>query len=74
VLTLALGGCAVPSQLDLRNLGRDASGAAMDARLPPPGMDRPAPNLASVPPVPQRPDAATRSAVTNRLEEDRAAP
>lgn len=45
----------------------------MDARLPPPGMDRPTPNLASVPPIPQRPDAASRGAVTGQLEQDRAA-
>jgi hypothetical protein len=72
-LLLALTACEVPSQLDLRSIVRDASGTAMEARLAPPGMDRPTPNLASVPPVAQRPDLALRSGVTSRLEQDRAA-
>ena len=72
-LLLTLAACEVPSQINLRSIGRDASGAALEARLPPPGMDRPTPNLASVPPVAQRPDLSLRSGVTSRLEEDRAA-
>ena len=72
-LLLTLAACEVPSQINLRAIGRDASGAALEARLPPPGMDRPTPNLASVPPVAQRPDLSLRSGVTSRLEEDRAA-
>lgn len=72
-LGLALAACAVPAQIDPRALGRDISGASMDARLPPPGMDRPTPNLASVPPIPERPDFSVREAVTRRLEAERAA-
>jgi len=72
-LGVALGACSVPGQINPRALFRDASGAAMDSRLPPPGMDRPTPNLASVPPIPERPDSATRDALTRRLEAERAA-
>ena len=70
---LALAGCATPVQINPRALGRDISGAAMDSRLPPPGMDRPTPNLASVPPIPERPDLAAREALTRRLEAERGA-
>jgi hypothetical protein len=70
---LLLGGCDVPAQANLRTLLRDASGATMETRLAPPGMDRPTPNLASVPPVAQRPDVALRTGVTSQLERDRAA-
>lgn len=71
-LALLLAGCAVPSQLDFRALGRDASGATAGTRLLPPGLDLPTPNLAMVPPVPDRPDTATRDGLTRRLEADRA--
>ena len=69
---LLLSGCAVPPQLNLRTIWRDASGANAEARLPPPGLDRPFPNLASVPPVPERPDFAARQAITRGLEAERA--
>lgn len=72
-LLMLLGGCDVPAQANLRTLFRDASGAAMQTRLAPPGLDRPTPNLASVPPIAERPDLATRTGVTSRLEQDRAA-
>jgi hypothetical protein len=59
--------------MDLRAMLRDASGAAAEARLPPPGLDRPSPNLASVPPIPERPELSARSRITAALERDRAA-
>lgn len=68
---LLLSACAVPDQLNLRLIGRDASGAAGEARLPPPGLDRPSPNLASVPPIPERPDFAARQALTLQLQMQR---
>jgi len=68
---LLLWGCAVPGQLDMGLLGRDISGAAAGARLPPPGLDRPFPNLASVPPIPERPNPAARLAITQGLQEQR---
>lgn len=68
---LMLGGCDTPGQLNMRLLGRDISGAASEARLPPPGLDRPSPNLASVPPIPERPDPAARLALTTQLQTQR---
>ncbi|UPY38591.1 hypothetical protein [Sediminicoccus sp. KRV36] len=68
---LLLSACAVPGQINLRLIGRDISGAAAESRLPPPGMDRPSPNLASVPPIPERPDPAVRLAITTRLQGQR---
>lgn len=68
---LALAACEVPGQINPRLLARDISGAAGEARLPPPGLDRPYPNLASVPPVPDRPDPAERLAITAQLQAQR---
>ena len=69
---LLLPACEVPGQLNARLLGRDISGAAQEARLPPPGLDRPFPNLASVPPIPERPNPATRLAITQGLQHSHA--
>ena len=71
LLALPLAACETPGQMNPRALLRDMSGAAADARLPPPGLDRPTPNLASVPPIPERPDPAAREALTRRLEAER---
>ena len=68
---LLLTACEVPGQINPRLLARDISGAAAEARLPPPGLDRPYPNLASVPPIPDRPDPAARLAITTELQERR---
>jgi len=68
---LILAACEVPAQLNPRLIVRDISGAANETRLPPPGMDRPSPNLASVPPIPQRPDPAARLALTQGLQSQR---
>lgn len=68
---LLLAACEVPGQINPRLLARDISGAAPEARLPPPGLDRPFPNLASVPPVPDRPDPAARLALTAQLQAQR---
>lgn len=70
-LLLLLGACETPGQLNLRLLGRDISGASTEARLPPPGLDRPSPHLASVPPIPERPDPAARLALTTQLQAQR---
>ena len=66
--TLLLCACAVPEQINPRLIGRDVSGAAAESRLPPPGLDRPSGNLASVPPVPERPDPTARAALTRQLQ------
>lgn len=68
---LLLPACAVPGQLNPAMLGREIAGAAQETRLPPPGLDRPSPNLASVPPVPERPNPATRLAITQGLQAQR---
>lgn len=72
-LLLLLGACAAESMPNPARFFRDASGTAADQRLLPPGMDRPTPNLASVPPPPERPDLSARRALTSALEADRAA-
>jgi hypothetical protein len=68
---LLLAACETPGQINPRLLGRDISGASNEARLPPPGLDRPFPNLASVPPIPDRPDPAARLALTTQLQAQR---
>ncbi len=70
-LLLLLGAC--DGQTNPRALYRDMSGAGLASRGMPPGMDRRLPNLASVPPIPERPDSATRDALTRRLEAEREA-
>ncbi|WP_207536799.1 hypothetical protein [Sabulicella rubraurantiaca] len=71
-LAAMLAGCGGESP-QIGRLWREATGQEAAGRLPPPGIDRPAPNLASVPPVPERPDLAARQSLTRRLEEDRSA-
>jgi hypothetical protein len=73
LLALFCAGCEVPNRMDVRAMLRDASGAAAEARLPPPGLDRPSPNLASVPPLPERPELSARERITAALQRDRAA-
>lgn len=68
---LLLSACAVPDQINPRLIARDISGSAPETRLPPPGLDRPFPNLASVPPIPERPDPAARLALTTQLQAQR---
>ena len=64
--------CSVPPELDPVAIYDRISGADDAKRLPPPGMDRPSPNLASIPPRPERPSPEFRQAVTDSLEKDRA--
>jgi hypothetical protein len=71
-LGLLLGGCAVPKEVNPVEIWRRVSGAADEGRLPPPGMDLPSPNLASVPPRPERPTPESRAALTAALAADRA--
>ena len=52
---------------------RNIFGAHLEGREPPPGLDRPYPNLASVPARPVPPDAATRGALNEALARDREA-
>ncbi len=74
VLLLALAGCgSVTRDVDPGAWWRNLSGAHLEGRQPPPGLDEPYPNLASVPPRPTPPDPATRASVTQGLAGDRAA-
>jgi hypothetical protein len=71
LLVLMLGGCSVPKEVNPVEIYRTVSGAADAGRPPPPGMDRPRPNLASVPPRPERPPPEVRDAVSAALAADR---
>ncbi|RAI58916.1 hypothetical protein DOO78_10215 [Roseicella frigidaeris] len=66
-----LAACAVPPEVNPVAIYNRVSGADDAARLPPPGMDGPTPNLASIPPRPERPSPEFRQAVTDSLARDR---
>ena len=66
-----LAGCEVPKDIDPREIYRQVSGKVDEARLPPPGLDRPFPNLSQVPPRPERPPLALRESVSAELAADR---
>lgn len=70
-LLAAACGDSVPRDIQPSYWWRNISGAYLDERQPPPGMDAPYPNLATVPARPVPPDAATRAAVTAALAGDR---
>lgn len=70
-LTAACG--QVPNDANPVWIWREVTGRNDGGRLPPPGLDGPRPNLASVPPRPERPSAAQRAAVSDALAADRAA-
>ena len=71
VLVLMLGGCSVPKDVNPVAIYRRISGEDDANRPAPPGMDRPRPNLASVPPRPERPPPEVRDAVSAALAADR---
>jgi hypothetical protein len=71
-LALALAGCGNRlAELDPRPAIANLFGAHLEGRDPPPGLDQPWPNLASVPPRPQAPSPTARDALTGRLATDR---
>jgi hypothetical protein len=72
LLCLALAGCAVPREVNPVWIVREVTGLTDRERPPPPGLDQPFPNLASVPPRPEPPPAAVREAITAGLAADRA--
>lgn len=69
---LALAGCEIPKQVNPVEIYREVTGLSDQGRLPPPGLDQPYPNLASVPPRPERPPPQVRAAISAALERDRA--
>ncbi len=72
IVALALAGCDVPKEVNPVYIYRAISGEADAGRPPPPGLDRPRPNLASVPPRPDRPPPEVRDALSAALAADRA--
>jgi hypothetical protein len=70
-LACTVTACAVPDEVNPVSIYDRISGNA-DARRPaPPGLDRPTPNLGSIPPRPERPSPEFRQAVTDALAKDR---
>lgn len=69
---LATACSEVPRDFQPSYWWRNISGAYLDERQPPPGMNAPFPNLATVPARPVPPDAATRAGITAALAGDRA--
>lgn len=72
LLGLLVTACSVPDEVNPVVIYDRISGNADANRPVPPGMDRPFPNLASIPPRPERPSPEFRAAVTDSLAEDRA--
>lgn len=71
-LALALPACSDRlAELDPRPVVANLFGAHLEGRDPPPGLDQPWPNLASVPQRPQAPSPAARDALSRRLATDR---
>ena len=71
-LLLGAAGCAdVPKDFQPSYWWRNLSGAYLDERQSPPGLDAPYPHLGQVPARPVVPDAATRAAITASLAGDR---
>lgn len=71
-LLLGLPACGgLPRDADPRIMIGNLFGAHLEGREPPPGLDQPWPNLASVPPRPVPPDPATRAAISTGLTQDR---
>jgi hypothetical protein len=72
LLGLLATGCSVPDEVNPASIYNRISGNADAGRPVPPGMDRPFPSLASIPPRPERPSPEFREAVTGALANDRA--
>ncbi len=73
LLVLLLQGCAsFPGSMNPVNWWHDLQGGKIaEQRPPPPGADEPYPNLATVPPKPAPPDAATLANIASALIADR---
>jgi hypothetical protein len=71
LLPLLLGACEVPNPINPVWIYDQVSGRADRARPPLPGLDKPFPNLASVPPRPEKPPLAVREQLSAALAADR---
>jgi outer membrane protein OmpA-like peptidoglycan-associated protein len=71
---LLLTGCSsLPSSINPVSWWHDLQGGKIaEERPPPPGTDQPYPNLATVPPKPERPDSAVLANIASALVADRA--
>lgn len=67
VLLLGLAGCGDGQRPGLLSAWNHLWEPATEGRSPPPGLEGEFPNLGSVPARPDRPDVATRQALTDRL-------
>ncbi len=67
LLVLVLPGCGESDRPGLLTTWRHIWQPATEGREPPPGLQGPFPNLGTVPARPDRPDTATRQALTDRL-------
>ncbi len=65
-LCLLLAACEIPKEVNPVYIYREVTGLSDEGRLPPPGLDQPFPNLAVVPPRPERPPLALREAISPR--------
>src|SRR5918997_1996736 len=63
-LCLLLAACEIPKEVDPVYIYREVTGLSDEGRPPPPGLDQPFPNLAVVPPRPERPPLALREAIS----------
>ncbi|WP_140884937.1 hypothetical protein [Muricoccus nepalensis] len=68
-----LGGCVGSPGESPREFYRQISGEALESRPLPPGMDRPSPNLATVPQRPSRGPSSARADLSASLAANRAA-
>ncbi len=72
LLLLGLAGCSTDPQLNPATAWRELTGASLESRLPPPGLNDPGGNLGMVPPRPDRPDPRYRATLDTALAADRA--
>ena len=72
LLFLAVAGCSSDPQLNPATAWRELTGASLESRLPPPGLNDPGGNLGMVPARPDRPDPRYRATLDTALAADRA--
>lgn len=72
LLFLGLAACSNDPQLNPVTAWRELTGASLESRLPPPGLNDPGGNLGMVPARPDRPDPRTRATLDTALAADRA--
>ena len=71
-LLLLVAACSSDPQLNPATAWREITGANLESRLPPPGLNDPSGNLGMVPARPDRPDPRSRATLDSALAADRA--